>query len=77
MIWLAGSWQIETVEETWPNGNLKATGKTVNGKRSGEWNFFDKDGDRIRIIHYASNKGSAECNPGHPTNKGAGKRKAE
>ncbi len=66
---------IKNVEEKWPNGNLKAAGQTVNGERFGEWNFFNEQGDRTKIIHYASNRGSATCNPEHPSNKGAGKRK--
>ena len=64
----------EQVEVTWPNGNLKAKGVTVNGHRYGEWNFFNEQGDRIEAIYYASNRGSAKCNPEHPDNKGAGKR---
>jgi len=66
--------RIEKVEELWPNGNLKVTGQTVNGQKDGEWQYFNEDGDRIRIIYYNSNRGSAECNPNHPNNKGAGKR---
>jgi len=66
--------KTETIEETWPNGNLKATGETVNGQRFGEWNFFNEQGDRTEIIYYASNRGSAKCNPEHPSNKGAGRR---
>lgn len=63
------------VEEQWPNGNLKAVGKTVNGKRFGDWEFFNENGDRTEIIGYTGGHGSAVCNPEHPDNKGAGKRK--
>jgi hypothetical protein len=63
------------VEEKWPNGNLKAVGQTVNGKRFGDWEFFNENGDRTEIIGYTGGHGSAVCNPEHPDNKGAGKRK--
>lgn len=66
--------KIEKVEELWPNGNLKVTGQTVNGEKYGEWQYFNEDGDRIRIIYYASNRGGVICSPEHPDNKGAGKR---
>ncbi len=62
------------VEEKWPNGNLKAVGQTVNGKRFGDWEFFNENGDRTEIIGYTGGHGSAVCNPEHPDNKGAGKR---
>jgi len=64
----------ENVEELWPNGNLKMIGQTVNGERVGDWGFFNEQGDRIREVDY-SNGGTAECNPKHPSNKGAGIRK--
>lgn len=63
------------VEEKWPNGNLKTVGQTVNGKRFGDWEFFNENGDRTEIIGYTGGHGSAVCNPEHPDNKGAGKRK--
>jgi hypothetical protein len=66
--------KTEKVEETWPNGNLKVTGTTVNGHKVGEWNYFNERGDRIRIENYGNGKGMAECNPDYPDNKGAGKR---
>src|SRR5450759_2379624 len=31
--------ETEQIEETWPNGNLKGTGKTVNGHKLGPWNY--------------------------------------
>lgn len=65
--------KIETVEEKWPNGNLKSVGETVNGKRIGNWEFFNENGDRTQTIDYTGG-GSAVCNPEHPDNKGAGKR---
>ncbi len=65
--------KIEKVEEKWPNGNLKAVGETVNGKRIGNWEFFNENGDRTQTIDYTGG-GSAVCNPEHPDNKGAGKR---
>jgi hypothetical protein len=64
--------EIKNVGEKWPNGNFKAVGQTVNGERFGEWNFFNEKGDRIKTIYYTSNRGSAKCNPEHPSNKGAG-----
>jgi hypothetical protein len=67
--------KTEKVEENWPNGNLKVTGTTVNGHKVGEWNYFNERGDRIRIENYGNGKGTAECNPDHPDNKGAGKRR--
>jgi hypothetical protein len=66
--------KIEKVEETWPNGNLKAIGQTVNGQRYGEWHFFNQEGDRVKVIHYTGGGGTATYNPYHPDNKGAGKR---
>lgn len=69
--------ELKQVEETWPNGNLKATGTTVNGLRWGEWNLFNEAGDRIEILYYGSGQGSAICNPEHATNRGAGKRPAK
>ena len=62
------------VEETWDNGILKATGKTMNGQRFGAWHFFNEQGDRIRIEYPSSGRGTAICAPEHPTNKGAGLR---
>jgi hypothetical protein len=69
--------KLEQVEERWPNGNLRAVGKTVNGKRFGEWQFFNEEGDRIRVVHYTGAQGDAECDPDHPDNKGAGRRPAQ
>jgi len=63
------------VEEKWPNGNLKAVGHTVNGKRFGDWEFFNENGDRTEIVGYTGGHGSAVSNPEHPDNKGAGKLK--
>lgn len=60
---------VAQVEDLWPNGNLKATGTTINGHKTGEWNYFNDQGDRIRI---EGNGGTATCNPDHPANKGAG-----
>ena len=34
------------------NGRLKEKGKTKNGKRDGEWNIYDKNGDITSIIVY-------------------------
>ncbi len=34
------------------NGRLKEKGKTRNGKRDGEWNFYDKNGDITNVIVY-------------------------
>jgi len=65
---------VKTVEELWPNGNLKATGKTVNGYKMGEWNYFNEEGDRTKVAHYLTGGGTATCNPKHPANRGAGKR---
>ncbi|RIK84717.1 MAG: hypothetical protein DCC68_00005 [Planctomycetota bacterium] len=65
------------VEETWPNGNLKATGMTVNGKKLGEWNYFNEAGDRIRIEYPGTGRGTAICSPEHPENKGAGRREGK
>ena len=64
--------EIKDVVEKWPNGNLKAVGQTVNEERFGEWNFFNEEGDRTKIIYYQSNRGSATCNTEHPSNKGTG-----
>jgi len=64
--------KTEMVDQRWPNGNLKVVGQTVNGERFGEWNYFNEEGDRIRIVDYS--KGwEAQCNPTHPSNKGAGR----
>jgi antitoxin component YwqK of YwqJK toxin-antitoxin module len=67
-----GKRKLQLVEEKWPNGNLKTKGQTMNGEKYEEWQFFNEAGDRIRTINY-SRGGSAECNPNHPSNKGAGK----
>jgi hypothetical protein len=67
--------RLEKVEERWPNGNLKAVGQTVNGQQYGEWNYFNEEGDRVRIVDYSGGGGEAACNPEHPANKGAGKKK--
>lgn len=66
--------ETKQFEETWPNGNLKATGMTVNGHKAGEWNYFNEKGDRIRVVYHGESRGTATCNPEHPDNKGAGKR---
>ena len=66
--------QEKKVEELWPNGNLKEIGQTINDERVGDWEFFNEEGDRIRKVDY-SNGGTAESNPEHPSNKGAGIRK--
>lgn len=63
---------VKRVEDTWPNGNLKAVGKTVNGHKQGEWNYFNEQGDRIETAYYGEGRGTATCNPEHPDNKGAG-----
>ncbi len=68
---------VKHVEETWKNGNLKAIGTTVNGVKLGEWNYFNEQGDRIRVEYPGSGRGTAICNSEHPDNKGAGKRKAK
>ena len=62
------------VGELWPNGNLKATGRSINGHKMGEWNYFNEEGDRIKIAHYQTGHGTATCSPEHPANRGAGKR---
>jgi len=62
---------IEKVVEKWPNGNLKVVGQKVNGQLYGKWEYFNEAGDRIREKDFS--KGTvAECNPEHPSNKGAG-----
>jgi hypothetical protein len=63
---------VKLVEETWPNGNLKSVGKTINGHETGEWNYFNEQGDRIKTVYYGEARGTATCNPEHPDNKGAG-----
>lgn len=63
---------IKQVEETWPNGNLKASGNTTNGHKTGEWNYFNEKGDRIKTVYHGEGRGTAICNPEHPDNKGAG-----
>lgn len=68
--------KVKVIEETWENGNLKATGTTVNGVKVGEWNYFNEQGDRIRVEYPGTGRGTAICNPEHPENKGAGKRNA-
>jgi len=60
----------EKVEEKWPNGNFKVVGQTMNGQKCGKWEYYSEAGDRIRIVDYEG--GTAECNPEHPDNKGAG-----
>ena len=60
----------EKVEEKWPNGNFKVVGQTMNGQKCGKWNYYNEAGDRIRIVDHEG--GTAECNPEHPDNKGAG-----
>ncbi len=72
-----GKREVKHVEEKWPNGNLKATGTTVNGHKFGEWHYFNEQGDRIKIAYYGQGRGTATCNPDHPSNKGAGKRPKE
>ena len=73
-----GSWTEkrleEKVKETWPNGNLKMIGQTVNGERVGHWEFFSEKGDRIRTVGYTKGGSTGTCNPEHPNNKGAGVR---
>lgn len=69
--------EVKHVEERWKNGNLKATGTTVNGVKFGEWNYFNEQGDRIRIEYPGTGRGTAICNSEHPDNKGAGKRQAK
>jgi len=66
--------ETEQIEETWPNGNLKGTGKTVNGHKLGAWNYFNEHGDRIKVVYYGEGRAEATCNPEHPDNKGAGRR---
>ncbi len=65
----------KNLEETWDNGNLKATGKTMNGARFGEWHFYNEQGDRIRIEYPSSGRGTSICAPEHPENNGAGIKK--
>ena len=69
--------QTRKVERKWPNGNLRETGTTVNGHRLGKWNYFNEQGDRVKIVYYGEGRGTATCNPEHPANKGAGRRPQE
>ena len=65
--------KLENVEQRWPNGNFKAKGQKLNGKEYGKWEYFNEEGDRIKTVNYTIG-GTAECNPDHPDNKGAGRR---
>ena len=66
--------EVKQEEEFWENGNLKAAGPTVNGQKLGEWNYFNLQGDRIRIEYFGTGRGTSICNPEHISNKGTGKR---
>jgi hypothetical protein len=74
-----GRRETRPVELKWPNGNLRETGRTVNGRKTGAWHYFNEQGDRIKIIEYDSGNVCkiTGCNPNHPSNKGAGKRPKE
>jgi hypothetical protein len=78
---IGAEWKVERnferVELLWPNGNLRETGATLNGRRTGRWEYFNDRGDRIRIVEFEDGDVSsvAECNPDHASNKGAGARK--
>ncbi len=63
--------QQQSVEETWPNGNLKAVGQTINRHRVSEWRFFSEAGDLIRSVNYTTGQ-EAAFNPQHPEARGAG-----
>jgi len=68
--------KLEKVEARWPNGNLKMVGQTMNGRRYGQWEFFNEEGHRIKEVRYTGEDiGSAEYNPDYPSNKGAGAKK--
>src|SRR5579872_6005264 len=36
--------RIQTVEEWWPNGQIKMRGQTLNGRKHGHWIYYRKDG---------------------------------
>ena len=72
-----GKREVVSFEVTWPYGNLKATGKTVNGIKHGEWNYFNEQGDRIKIEFLGTGEGTSICDPEYPKNKGAGIRRME
>ena len=67
--------KLEKVEERWPNGTLKMVGQTMNGRRDGQWEYFNEQGNRIKEDRYTGNVGSGECNPDYSSNKGAGAKK--
>ena len=71
--WKEADLKVVSVEEKWPDGNLKAKGETRDGKPCGLWTYYNEAGDRIREQDYTKGK-VAEFNPEHPSNKGLGKR---
>ncbi|MEM9411361.1 MAG: hypothetical protein AAGA30_09625, partial [Planctomycetota bacterium] len=77
LVKVGGDWkepanQIKNVVERWPNGNLRKTGKLINGHRTGEWLYFNENGDLIRS---ESDGTISKHNPDHPANRGRGKKK--
>lgn len=70
--WQEPEKKIEKIERRWANGNLKTTGQKTNGIRTGEWKYFNEDGDLVRS---EDNGTTTVHNSDHPNNKGAGKKR--
>ena len=66
---------LKKVEERWPNGNLKAVGHKAYGQKLGQWEYFNEEGDRVRVEEVRPIQPTVSaCDPNSPENKGAGKR---
>jgi hypothetical protein len=50
--WKEPGREVKAEEERWPNGELKARGPTLNGKRHGTWYEYREDGKKIREVEY-------------------------
>ncbi len=49
-----GGWK--TVEERWPNGNLKCRGRTRNGEKELVWTYWREDGTKEKEVEYCEDQ---------------------
>jgi hypothetical protein len=54
--------RLVDVRERWPNGNLKVTGRTLNGLEIGIWRYYDRTGKLVRAEEHMKNGSLAGLN---------------
>jgi len=54
--WQEPERRIETREERWPSGALKARGPVVNDVKHGVWTYWNEEGEKEREIEYVNGR---------------------